>query len=42
MVLDSRRKDKIQNGSDDGVEYSELVGFWTLSIVMYSRNHKTQ
>jgi hypothetical protein len=28
----------ILKGSDDGVQYSELPGFWTLSIVWYSRN----
>jgi hypothetical protein len=24
-------------GSDDGVQHSELIGFWTLSIVQYSK-----
>jgi hypothetical protein len=26
------------NGSDDGVSQSELLGFWTFSIVQYSKN----
>jgi hypothetical protein len=29
---------KIRKGSDDGVSHSELLGFWTFSIVQYSRN----
>jgi hypothetical protein len=24
-------------GSDDGVQHSELIGFWPLSIVRYSK-----
>jgi hypothetical protein len=29
---------KILKGSDDGVSHSELLDFWTLSIVRYSKN----
>jgi hypothetical protein len=29
-------------GSDDGVYHSELMGFWTLSIVQYSKILKTR
>jgi hypothetical protein len=28
--------------SDDGVQYSELMHFWTLSIVWDSKNHRIQ
>jgi hypothetical protein len=28
----------VLKGSDDGVSHSELLCFWTLSIVRYSRN----
>jgi hypothetical protein len=35
----SERK-SILMGSDDGVQHSELLSFWTLSIVQYSRNPK--
>jgi hypothetical protein len=31
-------KDQILKGSDDGVQHSELLAFWTLSIVRYSKN----
>jgi hypothetical protein len=33
---------QILKGSDDGVQHSELLGFWTLSIVWYSRKWKTR
>jgi hypothetical protein len=29
-------------GSNEDVQHSELLGFWTLSIVRYSRNQRTQ
>jgi hypothetical protein len=29
---------EILKGSDDGVSHSELLDFWTFSIVRYSRN----
>jgi hypothetical protein len=29
---------EILKGPDDGVSHSELLGFWTFSIVRYSRN----
>jgi hypothetical protein len=29
---------RILMGSDDGVQHSELLCFWTLSIVQYSKN----
>jgi hypothetical protein len=29
----------ILNGSDDGVQHTELLGFLTFSIVWYSREH---
>jgi hypothetical protein len=32
------RINQIQKGSDGCVKYSELLGFWTLSIIRYSRN----
>jgi hypothetical protein len=32
----------ILKGSDDGVQHSELHGFWTLSVVQYSRKQKTK
>jgi hypothetical protein len=29
-----------QKGSDDGVCHSELLGFWTLSIIRYSKKRE--
>jgi hypothetical protein len=36
-----RRLDKILDfkGSDDGVYHSGLMGFWTLFIIGYSKEH---
>jgi hypothetical protein len=34
----SEAENYIEKGSDDGVSYSELLGFWIFSIVRYSRN----
>jgi hypothetical protein len=32
----------ILKGYDDSLSHSELLGFWTFSIVQYSRNYKTR
>jgi hypothetical protein len=31
--------EQILKGSDDGVQHSGILGFWTLSIVRYSKEH---
>jgi hypothetical protein len=37
-ILETRKHNSILKGSDDGVSHSDLLGFWTLSMVQYSRN----
>jgi hypothetical protein len=36
--IDSETKKHILKGSDDGVYHLKLLGFWTSSIIQYSKN----
>jgi hypothetical protein len=41
-ILEESFSKRNLKGSDDGVQHSESLGFWTLSIVQVSKYQKTQ